>query len=229
MKKIVALMLTFAMVAALALPIVADVAPAEHYGPSGESDKKLTADGDKGYVDVNYEVSAKWQIVIPDDVVFIETYGLKFLADVEAQQARIPDGQVLTLTVSSENNFEMVDINKSVSPDGAKPDGIDYAIAFIENNFDDGLARVIEWPELPAETYADREDRATAYADYFATAPHQMVSDNPTVLTVVGNGNTIKRVTTTLAFYTAGTDTIGTYKDVLTFTANLTDVTPEEP
>ena len=218
MKKIVALVLVIVMISALALPVFADVTPAEHYAPS--PDKKLTADGESGTVEVHYEVSARWQILIPADVVFIETYGLKFLADVEAQQARIPDGQILTLTISSEHGYKMKNVDST--------DAVPYAVSFIENNVlpnsSPVVTKVVDWPTLTAEVYGDREARAEAYGNHFNVDPYTTAAEGTRVLSVVGNGNTIPKVTTTLAFYTAGTDTIGTYKDNLTFTANLTDI-----
>ena len=125
MKKIVALMLAFVMMAAASLTAFADVTPAEHYKPNPE--KKLTVDGETGLVEVTYEVSAKWQILIPADVVFVETYGLKFLADVEAQSARIPIGQTLTLTVESANGYKMINTT-------SESDSVPYAVSFVKNN-----------------------------------------------------------------------------------------------
>ena len=226
MKKIVALVLAFVMMVAAAVPAFAadrEVSAAEHY--PADPNKKLTGDGEEGgntgTVEVNYEVSAKWQILIPADVVFVDVHGLRFLADVEAQQARIPVGQTLTLTVSSENGYKMKNIEND------RTDAVPYSVSFVENNVMPGseppVAMVGEWPELSAEVLNDREARAEAYGNHFAVDPYKTAAgDSTQLLSVIGNGNTIPRVTTTMAFYTVGTDTIGTYKDVLTFTALLT-------
>jgi len=220
MKKLVALMLAFVMMAAAAVPAFADVTPAEHYKPNPE--KKLTVDGETGLVEVTYEVSAKWQILIPADVVFVETYGLKFLADVEAQSARIPIGQTLTLTVESANNYKMVNTT-------SESDNVPYAVSFVKNNTmpnsEPPKPMVADWPELDDSIYGDRAGRAEAYQKHFSVDPYRTAGTEgetqTELLSVEGKGTTIPKVTTTLAFYTAGTDTIGTYKDTLTFTARL--------
>ena len=246
MKKLVALMLALVMVFAMAVPAFADAT--DHYKPVEE--QKLTGDGDTGLVDVTYEVSAKWQIVIPADVTFVETYGLKFFADVSALSARIPIGQTLTLSISSKNGYIMRDITDNP----AAADGVPYAISMVVNNAipspepgADPIPCVIAWPDLSDDISGDAKNRVEAYKSYFNSKGYKtagvLFTDDDgdgkfeetteaesEILTVVGVGTTIKEVTTTMAFYTPGTDKIGTYKDTLTFTARLFgDDTPAVP
>ena len=231
MKKIVALVLAVVMTVTLAMPAFAEGgAPADHYKIEYDTknNQKLDSDGAVGEVDVNYEVSARWEIWIPDEVIFVDAYGLKFLADVQAHQARIPTGQTLTLTMDSKNDYEMRNVDSTGETNVSGKDYVDYAVKYIRNN--EGPQGAIAWPtNISAEDYQDRDKRVDFYDNYFAGDPYLSPNTDNVVLRVVGNNETQTKITTTLAFYTAGTDTIGIYKDTLTFTANLIEETIPTP
>ena len=217
MKKLIALALAIIMMTAMALPaFAADDISAEvddHYAAENE----LNDENQEGDVYVLYTVSSKYTVLIPDNVMFSETHGFKFLADIAATNVRIGNGQQLTVSVTSENSYKMMPKKDDQGNFGAgNRDGVPYTIGFFENvEYNDGNNK-FAWPAEVANNKLSTElAKRSGYEEAVGAGA-------TTVLTIDGTGNSIERSGTTLIFFLPNQeDTLGEYIDKLTFKVNL--------
>lgn len=211
MKKLIALVLAIVMLAAVSIPVFAEdlPTPQEHYGANNSLDYQ----NPKGDVEVHYEVKSNYEVCIPEDVIFVDTYGFKFTADVIAKNVIIGKNQTLTVNLTSKNGFKMM-------PEAGKEgnaDGVLYTVGYVQND-------KLESFEWPAGTLGDNSDMSTKLTDKFNAASKDYTEaaanvENPVVVVKGGSKQTVG---TTMMFFLPQQETIlGHYIDTLTFEVKL--------
>lgn len=225
MKKIFALALAIVMMMAIALPVFADVDPADtgfstetgthKYGDATgavAAPENTTIDGDN--MIIKYGVNQEYLVTIPADVSFgfinPDTNLFEDARIVKAENIVISGNEYFTMSVTSANQWQMVDEAKD-SEGNAISENVDYT-ATLDNPMDKKTVGV------------DDDATTVVYSNTnYAAAQKILVVEH-----AAGNKGWDQKASgqVEITFNTAGTAQEGVYIDTLTFTVDIVEGDP---